>query len=244
MTTVRSVQDGAVVREYEEPRSGLAAALAAFQAEMPKVRKGRRAEVPTNAGGSYSYTYADLASVSAAALPLLSKHGLAFTTLPQQTPTGLVLVGRLLHTSGESIEGALPLVGGRPQELGSSITYMRRYLLGCLTGIVTEDDDDGGKAQKAGRTRRERPTAPPEDEWTGPNPAAMTHEQIVGAVVERARAELATWMQAEGLDLQEAVDRWGREHDGEHIAHTTDAAGIRRMRDAWAEEIRLQRSAS
>ena len=134
----------------------LAAALAKFQAEMPVVPKSHTAKVPTKSGGSYSYTYADLADVTEAAMPLLAKHALAYAAEPDVTERGLVLRGVLMHDSGEERTGTLPLSGNTPQELGSSITYMRRYLLGCLTGIVTDDDDDASLAQKAA-TKRQAP---------------------------------------------------------------------------------------
>ena len=134
----------------------LAAALAAFQAEAPSVRKGKTAKVPTKSGGSYSYSYADLADVADAAYPVLSKHGLSFTCGPRLVEGKLMLRGTLLHTSGERRHGYLPLNGTTPQEIGSALTYARRYLLGCLTGIVTDDDDDGQGAQQAAK-RRPRP---------------------------------------------------------------------------------------
>lgn len=136
----------------------LAAALSAFQSSMPSVPKSKRADVPTKSGGKYSYTYADLADVTAAAAPLLARNGLAFSSCPRQTERGYELVGILLHASGERLEGALPISGNTPQEMGSSLTYMRRYLLGCLTGIVTDDDDDGalaGRARKAPQSQRQ-----------------------------------------------------------------------------------------
>lgn len=142
----------------------LAAALAAVQAELPTVHKGNRATVPTKSGGNYSYTYADLGDVSAAALPLLSSHGLAWLCKPRLGEKGWELVGTLLHTSGEREEGTLPLSGGAPQEWGSSITYMRRYLLGSMTGLVTDDDDDGNSAQTAAKRApraAQRPAQPP-----------------------------------------------------------------------------------
>lgn len=139
-------------------QANLAAALADFQAEMPVVPKNKTAKVPTKAGGEYSYTYADLADVSAVALPLLTKHGLAFSTCPRGTDHGYELTGVLLHTSGERLEGSLPLHGNSPQQLGSSLTYARRYLMGCMTGIVTDDDNDAAPAQTA--TRTERPMTP------------------------------------------------------------------------------------
>jgi hypothetical protein len=133
--------------------ANLAAALVAFQADMPTVKKAQKAVVPTKSGGSYSYTYAGLADVVRVAMPLLTQHGLAFTALPRFKEGRYELVGTLLHSSGESIKGTLPINGSTPQEMGSSITYMRRYLFGCLTGLVTDDDDDGAVATRAARNR-------------------------------------------------------------------------------------------
>lgn len=152
------------------PPSGLAAALAAFQSEMPTVPKGKTADT-----GKYRYTYADLADVTQAAMPILSRHGLSFLTRPRRTEQGdYELVGTLLHTSGEREEGSLPLVGRSPQELGSALTYMRRYLFGCMTGLVTDDDDDGNLAQPAARAPRQRKAPTP----TGNAPEAASEQQV------------------------------------------------------------------
>lgn len=130
-----------------KPAATLAEALVALQAELPTVSKSKTATVPTKSGGQYSYSYADLADVTAAAIPLLVKHGLSFTSRSRRCEDGSYeLVGVLRHTSGEADEGALPIRGGDMQALGSAITYARRYLLGCMTGIVTDDDDDGAQA--------------------------------------------------------------------------------------------------
>lgn len=133
-----------------DQHTGLYAALAAFQGEMPRVAKDKKANVAMKGGGSYSYSYADLADIAAAAMPLLSKHGLSFITTPTITDAGnLVLIGVLAHSTGQTIEGTLPLSGRTPQEIGSALTYARRYLLGAMTGIVTDDDDDGSIANEA-----------------------------------------------------------------------------------------------
>lgn len=131
----------------------LAKALAALQAEMPVIPKGQRANVKMKSGETYSYTYASLHDVTRVIYPLLAKHGLSFTCAPQVRPDGTGTVGGvLLHTSGESVSSSLPLFGRTAQELGSSLTYARRYLLGCLTGVVTDDDEDGTLADKAAQT--------------------------------------------------------------------------------------------
>lgn len=128
----------------------LAKALAALQAEMPVIPKGQRANVQMKGGGTYSYTYASLHDVTRVIYPLLAKHGLSFTCAPEVRPDGTGTIGGvLLHVSGESVSSSLPLYGRTAQEIGSSLTYARRYLLGCLTGVVTDDDEDGSLANAA-----------------------------------------------------------------------------------------------
>lgn len=143
--------------------ANLAAALAAFQAEMPVVNKGKTATIPNKNGGrGYSYSYADLADVTRQVAPLLAKHGLAFTAHPRAVDGGMYeLAATLMHDGTDPddfITGSLPLFGRTNQEIGSAITYARRYLLGCLTGVVTDDDEDGTIATGAmERTGHERP---------------------------------------------------------------------------------------
>lgn len=166
-------------------RGALAAALAAFQSEAPSVPKDKTANVPTKSGGSYSYSYADLASVAEKAYPLLSKHGLAFTCTPRHVDAGhYELAGILMHTSGESVEGSLPLFGNSLQELGSSITYARRYLLGSMTGIVTDVDEDGAASAGSSRTRRQ-PNRPAREEQPVEPPTA---EQELNSAKTRVMA--------------------------------------------------------
>lgn len=136
----------------------LATALAKFQAEAPVVAKGKTAKIETQGGRSYSYSYADLADVSVAVMPILAKHGLAFTALPRAG----ILTGMLVHTSGQRLTGEWPITGRTPQEIGSSLTYGRRYLLGCLTGVVTDDDDDGQLAERHAKRTRKAPGGGPE----------------------------------------------------------------------------------
>jgi hypothetical protein len=159
------------------PLDQLAAALAAFQAEMPTVAKAHTATVKSDKG-SYSYTYAGLADVSEAAMPLLARHGLSFVTLPGAG----VLTGLLLHSSGQSLTASLPINGGTPQQIGSSLTYMRRYLLGCLTGIVTDDDDDGRQAQSAAKSK---PRAQKPAVETGEAMTARTRAHMFALLGER-----------------------------------------------------------
>jgi hypothetical protein len=157
--------------------TNIAKALAALQAELPTVAKSKRANV-----GQYGYTYADLSDVSEAVMPLLSKHGLAFTAPPSHREDGYYLVGILLHESGEYIEGDYPLSGHKPQEIGSAITYGRRYLLGCMTGVVTDDDELAQQAKKP--TKRTAAQKPPPAE-TGEVMTDKTRAQMFALLNER-----------------------------------------------------------
>jgi hypothetical protein len=122
----------------------LATALAAFQRELPAVSKTATGQVP----GKRSYKYADLADLSATVLPLLGKHGLSWTTMPTVEDGAFGLRYELLHTSGESRSGFYPLPTGSAWEIGSALTYGRRYCLSAVTGVAADEDDDGHAAQQ------------------------------------------------------------------------------------------------
>ncbi|HEY9411080.1 MAG TPA: ERF family protein [Jiangellaceae bacterium] len=193
----------------------LAAALAQLQTELPEVGKGNTAEVQTKTGGKYKYQYADLADVSKAILPRLGALGLSWVTRPTLNGEGkFVLAYELLHTSGESKAGEYPLQLGTPQEMGSAITYARRYALCSVTGVAPESDDDDA----AHASRRAH------DEWEAAKPATdaqtalyeVLKAEVAGATAEtmgavgakakslRSKGEL-TPMQYERLDKQAAA---------------------------------------
>jgi vacuolar-type H+-ATPase subunit I/STV1 len=59
---------------------------------------------------------------------------------------------RIVHAeSGESVESVckVMLTKHTAQEYGSYITYMRRYSLSAMLGLVTDEDDDANAAVKA-----------------------------------------------------------------------------------------------
>lgn len=96
--------------------------------------------------------YADLASVWEACREVLAKNELSVAQ-----PTGMVdgktvLRTILMHSSGEFVEGILPLhvaETATPQQVGSAITYARRYALAAMVGVSPQEDDDGNSASEA-----------------------------------------------------------------------------------------------
>jgi hypothetical protein len=128
-----------------EQISELAAALAAAQGMMENAIMNR-----TNP--HFKTKYADLAAVLNAARKPLSANGLAIV----QTIGDGVLHTRLLHTSGQWIASEHPLpMSGKPQEIGSALTYARRYSLSALIGIAADEDDDANAARSNGKDTEE-----------------------------------------------------------------------------------------
>lgn len=203
--------------------TSLAAALAAVQAQLPEIRKGETAVVPTKSGGKYTYSYANLADVSKVVLPLLGRHGLAWITRPTVREDGrLVLAYELRHVSGESISGEYPLPDrGTPQDIGSAITYARRYTLCSVTGVAPADDDDDAAA--ATRSHREQ--------WDDTRPAPQHDRQQLLATARRAISE------ATERDRLDAIGRriTEYEHGGQITAQ--DAVELRRLLVARVDEL-------
>lgn len=135
-------------------------ALAAFQAEVPTIKK--------NASG-YGYKFADLEEITKVIKPLLTKHGLGYT----QPLDGTDIKTIIFHVeSGESLESVahipqdVELKGqNKFQTMGSAITYLRRYALSSALGLVTDEDADG-----AGEQVKNTPTAAPKAPQATPEP--------------------------------------------------------------------------
>ena len=126
-----------------ESIAALANALAAAQAVLEPAAKN--AENP-----HLKNRYADIAAVFEAIRKVLPKHGLAVAQMILPTEGKAHVRTMLIHQSGEWIAGECVLPpdrAGGPQGMGSAITYARRYSLSALLGLVSEEDDDGERAQ-------------------------------------------------------------------------------------------------
>jgi hypothetical protein len=158
---------------YQSENLGeLAKALAAAQGEMNAASKDA-----TNP--HFKTRYADLASIMDACRGPLAKHGLSVTQLPGRDEAGQVtLTTTLMHASGQYIGSTIGVRPAQenPQVVGSILTYLRRYTLASVVGVVS-DDDDGEVASQPVRTAsmaprpqtaraeytREEPVVPPPD---------------------------------------------------------------------------------
>jgi hypothetical protein len=190
-----------------EPTKSLTEALVLLQADLPRIEKSKTADVRTK-DGSYRYTYADLTEISAAILPRLAAVGLAWICKPTLNADGkFVLAYALKHVSGESETGEYPLSGsGTPQQLGSGISYGRRYCLVAVTGLAPADEDDDGEAaeqqgtaQRRQQTRQQRPAGrtaqraprPDDDEPPPPPDEGAFVEPVTQAQLKRLHTVLS-----------------------------------------------------
>ena len=110
--------------------------------------------------GKYRYKYASLATIMGEVRPVLARHGLAVVQMPTSSD-GVLSVGTVLvHRSGSSYSSGLLTMRHpvEPQQVGSLISYLRRYQLLALLGLATEDDD-AKSAQQAPPAAPQRSTA-------------------------------------------------------------------------------------
>lgn len=109
----------------------------------------------------YNYKYTTLDSMWKTILPLMEKHGLAWTCVSSMDMLGGSdegMGGQLVETMtvkvyntdnpSDSVQNTYMFPAVNPQKVGSYETYYRRYALTKILGVVSGDDDDGAKASE------------------------------------------------------------------------------------------------
>ena len=171
--------------------------------------------------------YASLgAIINAVRLPL-ARHGISAVQTVSTDGGAVGVTTTLLHASGEWMaETAMSALPDRAtvQQLGSIITYLRRYCLASVTNIVGEEDQDGNEASlpSAPRTEARKPFKP-QDPRTAvpPPPTAPRATKPVPEPVAATKALDAYPDVYEGtFDILRVVVRDGKAHaiqvDGQH----------------------------
>lgn len=127
----------------------LDAALAAAQAEMPEL-------VKDSTNPHFSSRFISLKGLLEQVLPVLRKHGLLLLQPPSNLSGQPALTTIIRHVeTGDQIEATTPLCMAKQdaQGQGGAITYMRRYQLMSLLGLVADEDDDGNSASERPKRR-------------------------------------------------------------------------------------------
>lgn len=136
--------------EHSESLSGVATALCKVQSEVRSIGKD---------SSGYGYKYSSVSEIMDYLLPILSKNDLAIT----QFGAGKDLVTMLIHSkSGEYIKGRVELPDASIMEMkscniaqkaGSLRTYFKRYCIGEIVGLTSNDEDND--ASSSGYNKKE-----------------------------------------------------------------------------------------
>ena len=109
----------------------------------------------TAQAGKKTYKYLNLATILKTIKPVFEKHGLAFSQRVTFNNTGearqvIGIVETIIFDNEEQMVAcSYPFfVTGDPQQVGSAITYARRYSLYAVLGIFPDKDDDGAYAKQ------------------------------------------------------------------------------------------------
>jgi hypothetical protein len=197
-------------------------AFVAFQSELPTVKKSA-----TNP--HFKSKFAPLDEVNPAVMAALTKHGFAWATMPCVLPDGSPgLRYMLMHSSGDVLTDAMPLLkAGTPQEQGSAITYARRYSIQAVTGVVTDEDDDGNAASRPAEPQRQRPRSQEQEPPATSNPPAQAAPQDS---VQAARSDLWAFAQSKGMKTPQVEREFAQFSQG--VVFTS--ASAREIRDFLA----------
>lgn len=191
-----------------EQINDLATALAAAQAEM-------RNATLNKINPHFKSKYADLAGIRDTVTPALAKHGLSIVQGTDTLESGIVVVTRLMHKSGQWIESRFPIAYDKPQAMGSAYTYARRYSLSAMCAISADEDDDANAAN-------DKPAAPavmpsvngtPGVSKAGSRPA---YEKMIATIRNVATLK--------------ALDEW----------YKANVADIDRLPPEWLDELRME----
>ena len=121
--------------------------------------------------------YATLTAVWDVIRKPLADNGLSVVQVVSTDQDGMWLITRLMHGSGQYIEAIYPVAIGdgrglnAAQQVGSALSYARRYSISALVGVVSEgDDDDGANAATPPQWRSSTSTARPPARQDAPAP--------------------------------------------------------------------------
>lgn len=136
--------------------------IGALAADLSKAQGQLKPALFDKTNPHFRNKYATLPAIAEAARVQLAANGLA--VMQGFEAEGPVVKGTtmLVHKSGEWMSSTLTMTAQQntPQGIGSTITYLRRYGLAAMVGIVADDalEDDG---EEGSRNHTPPPPPPP-----------------------------------------------------------------------------------
>ena len=137
--------------EAGQAKKAFNAAMSTFQSELPTIDKLGIVDFTSSKGRTY-YSYAKLEDIAKAIKPALKASGLSYRFTQSQDGGGITVKCIVTHTEGHSEFSELfsnpDVSGGKDQlkSIASALSYLRRYTLTGILGIVAGGEDDDGEA--------------------------------------------------------------------------------------------------
>lgn len=172
--------------------------------------------------------YADLASIWEACRKALSDNELGVAQVIDTVDGNMCLRTTLLHSSGETLSGVMVMQlsdKATAQQVGSLITYYRRYALAAMVGVAPEDDD-GNKASET-HVKTKSPAA----KWAESTPGQtdklkeQAKEFVRKIEMSESKKELESQIETGGvlmIGLEEFLPDWHKRTE-EKIAQCKEA---------------------
>jgi hypothetical protein len=177
----------------------LAAALSKAQAQMKPALKNK-------VNPAFKSKYADLDACWDAARVPMSSNGLSVSQFVNIDGKAVTVTTLLMHASGQWISGDVKIVARDEgaHQIGSAISYGRRYGFCAAVGITSDEDDDGNDAHgigappaKVAKTANPAPArttqpAPPIQVYAPPegfNPNNPDHKKGMDALLAKEKIE-------------------------------------------------------
>lgn len=152
--------------EEKKEHADIYAAMFAVQTSVDVVKK-------TADNPFFKSKYADLPAVWEVIKDTLKENGLLVYNVTSSHDGVDYLKTHIRHIpSGTEISSVMQLHLQKPtsQEYGSCITYMRRYALSSMLGLITDKDDDGNDASQTKKAETKKPEPKKEDKSQPPKP--------------------------------------------------------------------------
>lgn len=190
MAEVKKPADKGTAKKTDIPQT-IYAGLAYFQSVCPAIKKD------SEAGTKFKYKYGSLPHILEQIKPHMAAAGLGFTQPilleDKEGESREVIKTVLFHiVDDKTIESTIELPDFKfdqmnvMQSKGSIITYLRRYSLMSVLGIVAEEDDNDaqGDGKKTQRKTTQKPGAKAKDElpWLNPKEDGKVNQKWVNAV--------------------------------------------------------------
>ena len=163
---------------------------------LAKAQGGMGLALKDGINPAFRSAYTTLPAVLEAVLPSFNANGLAVLQHPAiaDDVSYVTLHTIITHESGEWMESAASLpVGGKrdAHAVGSAISYLRRYTLASIAGVIQADDDGNGAAgagNPSPQAQPQRPAPPPAPARPAPAPQPATQASAPPAAQPKATA--------------------------------------------------------